>query len=235
VAGREGGGGQRDDGRGASDRGDGGRGAGDRGRDDSAGDRGRSNRDHQRGRRADDRDGGRGSRRGGRGRGGRGGRSGGGGGGYETGKTFGLGLELGTPSGLNGKYFLSDVGALDFGLGWIYRHYYYGDGLHLYVDYLHNVTSLVSTDSFELPFYFGVGARFWDFDYCVNRVCTYGGSAVGVRVPIGIAFDFRNAPVDIFLQLVPVVDFLRGDYYNRNRDRTHVGIDFSAGIRFWFK
>ena len=43
---------------------------------------------------------------------------------FEANKTFGLGLELGEPTGLTGKYFLSGTNALDFGLGYIYHHYY---------------------------------------------------------------------------------------------------------------
>jgi hypothetical protein len=54
------------------------------------------------------------------------------------------------------------------------------------------------------------------------------------RVPLGIAFDFNNTPLDIFLQIVPVLDFVSGDY-NRYRNREHFGIDGSVGIRYWFK
>jgi hypothetical protein len=165
----------------------------------------------------------------------RGGGGGGGDGGFEANKTFGLGLELGEPTGLNGKYFLSPSGALDFGVGYIYGYYYYGDGIHIYGDYLWHPVSLVSAQAFELPFYIGVGGRFWDFRYCYQRVCDYGGSALGVRVPVGISFDFNDVPLDIFIQLVPVLDFVNGDYYDRYRDRAHLGIDLSVGIRFWFK
>jgi hypothetical protein len=155
--------------------------------------------------------------------------------GFEANKTFGLGLELGEPTGLTGKYFLSRSGALDFGIGAIYSHYYYGDGVHLYADYLWHPISFVSAPAFELPFYIGAGLRFWEFDYCDRGICDYGGSAIGIRVPFGIAFDFNKVPLDIFIQLVPVIDFVNGDYYDRYRDRTHFGIDLSAGIRYWFK
>jgi len=223
----------------AGDRHDGDNRAGDRGGDNRADDRGGDHRgrddggdDRGRGREReawgndrvdrDDRGGERGSRRrhGGRG--------------FTANKTFGLGLELGEPDGLNGKYFVSDSGALDFGVGYIYDHYYYGDGVHLYADYLFHV-SLASTAAFELPFYIGGGLRYWDFNYCYQGLCKYGGSAVGIRVPLGIAFDLNNAPLDIFLQLVPVVDFLGGNYYMRYNSREHFGIDGSVGIRFWFK
>ena len=143
---------------------------------------------------------------------------------------------LGEPRGLNGKVFVSEGRAIDFGVGYIYRHYYYGDGLHLYGDFLFHPVTLVHADAFELPLYIGPGVRFWNFHYyCPNRACDYRGSAFGIRVPIGISFDFNNVPLDIFIQLAPVVDFLYGDYYNRYRDRAHPGIDASFGIRFWFK
>jgi hypothetical protein len=214
------------------------RAAGDRNRDSDRGDNGRGN-DRDDNRRGDngrgdddrggrDRDDGGSSERRGRRRGGGGSHSS-----FVANKTFGLGLELGEPDGLNGKYFVRPSQALDFGVGYIYDHYYYGDGLHLYADYLWHF-SVASTPSFELPFYIGPGLRFWQFDYCVQNVCGYGGSAVGIRMPIGIAFDFNNSPIDIFLQLVPTLDFLSGDYYTRTQNREHFGMDGSVGIRVWF-
>jgi hypothetical protein len=209
----------------------------DRGNDDRGNDRSDERRS-DRGRDRSDR-GRRGRSDGGSSRGRRGRRSGGGGGrGFEANKTFGLGLEVGEPTGLTGKVFLSPRGALDFGVGYIYSHYYYGDGGHVYLDYLAHPVSLASTPSFELPFYIGGGLRFWNFDYCdpmPNPDVCYRGSAVGIRIPLGLALDFNNVPLDIFLQLVPTFDFLSGDYYDHFDDRNHFGFDVSAGIRFWFK
>jgi hypothetical protein len=150
------------------------------------------------------------------------------GGSFVTNKKFGVGLELGAPTGINAKLFLTPSNALDFGLGEMYHYYYGGDGLHLYADYLWHPTVLTQQPGFSLPFYVGVGARLWQFDYsCNGRTCT-GAEAVGVRVPIGITFNFNNVPLDIFLQAVPTLDFFR--------DYTHdifLDIDFSVGIRFW--
>ncbi|HEX5058883.1 MAG TPA: hypothetical protein VFV99_05955 [Kofleriaceae bacterium] len=206
----------------------------DRDRDDRGGD---DNGRRDRGDRGGDDNGRR--ERGGGGGGDRGSRrrGGGGGGGFEANKTFGIGLELGEPTGINGKYFFGPKIALDFGLGYIYRHYYYrrGEGLHVYGDVLFHPVSLVHADAFELPLYIGGGLRFWDFDYCIGNDCAHSGSAIGIRVPIGISFDFNNVPLDFFLQVVPVIDFIRGDYYDQYGDREHFGADFSLGIRFWFK
>ena len=147
---------------------------------------------------------------------------------YVANGTFGLGLELGGPSGLNGKYFLSDDGALNFGLGangYVNR---YGDrdGIHLYLDYLWHPVSLTNTAAFQLPLYVGIGGRLWSFDYGNNN---NDGTAFGARVPIGIAFDFNNVPLDIFIQLTPTLDFYRG-----YRDDVGFWFDFSVGIRYWF-
>ena len=217
---------------GGNDRGNSDRGGNDRGNDDRGGnDRGGDDRSDRGG---DDR----GGRRGGGGGGDRGRRrrgGGGDGGGFEANKTFGLGLELGEPTGLNGKLFVSPKVAIDFGLGYIYRQYYYGDGLHLYGDVLFHPVLLSSGPKLEIPLYVGVGLRYWQFDYYDRNRVLYGGDAIGIRVPVGISFDFNNAPIDIFLQLVPTLDFLNGDYYNYYGHRNHFGADFSVGLRFWFK
>jgi len=150
---------------------------------------------------------------------------------FEANKTFGLGLELGYPDGLTGKWFFNGSNAIDFGLGYAYRYYYAGDGLHLYADYLWHPFVLTSAEPFELPFYIGVGGHYWNFDYGCDRFgnCVNDGAAIGVRVPIGIAFDFNNVPLDIFIQIVPTFDF----FTRYNRD-FYLGFWPSVGIRFWF-
>jgi hypothetical protein len=145
---------------------------------------------------------------------------------YAANGTFGLGLELGAPFGLNGKYFLSDDRALNFGVGANGYYYRNRDGLHLYLDYLFHPLQLTSNESFKLPLYIGVGGRIWNFND--NRFDD-DGLAFGVRVPFGIAFDFNKAPIDIFLQLTFVVDF-----FTRYREQAAAGIEGSLGIRFWF-
>jgi hypothetical protein len=150
------------------------------------------------------------------------------GGSFVTNKKFGIGLELGAPTGINGKLFLTPSNAIDFGLGEMYHYYYGGDGLHLYADYLWHPTVLTQQPAFSLPFYVGIGARLWQFDYsCGGRTCT-GADAIGVRVPVGITFNFNNVPLDIFVQAVPTLDFFH-DY----RHDVFLDIDFSVGIRFW--
>ncbi len=151
---------------------------------------------------------------------------------FEANKSFGLGLELGAPAGLVGKYFLSSDRALQFGLG-AYYHWRDRDGAHIYLDYLFHPVSLVSAESFELPLYFGVGGRLWNIDHYRGDYRDYNGTALGVRVPVGIAFDFNNVPLDIFIQVALTFDFLHFGFRDGYRD-FYADFNGSFGIRYWF-
>ena len=151
-----------------------------------------------------------------------------GGGGYTSNGVFGLGLEIGEPTGLNGKYFVAPDRAIDFGIGAIYADYRGSDGFHIYADYLWHPVTLVHADAFQMPLYIGVGGRFWNFcDACVNG---YRADALGVRVPFGITFDFNRVPLDVFLQLVFVADV----FIHYPGHDFGPGIDGGVGIRYWF-
>ncbi|HTR49355.1 MAG TPA: DUF3996 domain-containing protein [Kofleriaceae bacterium] len=152
---------------------------------------------------------------------------------FEANKKFGLGLELGDLVGITGKLFVNSNQAIDFGIG---DRYYgpYGNagGLHIYADYLWHPKVLARPDAFELPFYIGVGARFWDFGYACNPNGTncMDATTFGVRMPIGIDFDFNNVPLDVFIELAPTLDFFH-DYTNHSLGLDY---DFSIGVRYWF-
>jgi Protein of unknown function (DUF3996) len=147
---------------------------------------------------------------------------------FEANKTFGLGIELGEPTGLTGKYFLSPDRALDFGVGDIYNN---GNryGLHIYGDYLFHPVSLASTEAFELPLYIGLGGRIWDFQDRGPQVHD-DALAFGFRVPVGVSFDFNELPLDAFVQVVPVLDV----YSGYQAHDLYLDLDFSVGIRYWF-
>jgi hypothetical protein len=157
---------------------------------------------------------------------------------FEANKTFGLGIMLGAPTGLSGKYFLSSDTALDFGIGTIYG-YRHRRGIHLHVDYLWHPLSLASVDAFELPLYFGIGGRLLHGDRCYRYergFCDYyyrDYTALGVRGPIGIAFDFNNVPIDIFAELALVLDFLvdRDDRYD---NAIYLDLNGAVGFRYYF-
>lgn len=157
-------------------------------------------------------------------------RSFGDGSGYVSNGKFGLGIELGEPTGLNGKWFYNSNRALDFGVGALYHNFYVdGDGFHIYLDHLWHPLQLVNNQDFKLPFYIGVGGRLWFFNYRCPGGCD-SATLFGIRVPIGLDFDLNKVPLDIFGQIVPTFDFYRN---YRGRD-FYLDVDFSVGIRYWF-
>ena len=127
-------------------------------------------------------------------------------------KGFGLGIILGEPTGVSGKLWTSKENAFDFAAAWSFQ----GNGhLLLQADYVWHIFRLIPVESGRLPFYVGVG----------GRVVFANDPTIGVRVPLGLDYMFSNAPVDIFLELVPILDLTPSTDF-----------DFGAGIgaRYWF-
>lgn len=149
---------------------------------------------------------------------------------FQANKTFGLGILIGDPTALSGKYFYDSSKAFDFGVGAV-RYWRGRDGLHLHADHLWHPVSLVSAEAFELPLYLGVGLRLFSFDERYDGEDYDDALALGVRVPFGIAFDFNETPIDIFIEIAPVVDVFVRDYRD---DSLYFDVQGGIGIRYWF-
>ncbi len=152
---------------------------------------------------------------------------------FSANKTFGLGLMLGAPTGLSGKWFISGDTAIDFGVGAI--GYYRGrEGLHLHADHLWHPLVIAKAEPFWLPLYFGVGGRMFFFDDDFdddNDRDDRDGVALGVRAPVGIAMDFNNVPLDVFFELALVMDF----FLDYDDDDIDIDLNGAIGARYWFE
>ena len=101
---------------------------------------------------------------------------------------FGLGLIVGAPTGLSMKYKVSEGFAVDgaLGLGFIG-----GNDVVLHVDALWEL-DLKSWPSGQLDIYLGIGGKTGskkkDF-------------LLGMRAPLGAAFNFRELPFDVFVEV----------------------------------
>src|SRR5690349_16841511 len=124
---------------------------------------------------------------------------------------FGVGAMLGEPLGGSFKMWTSDTTAVDGGIGWAN---YDDDGLQIHSDYLfHNFDWL--GNSGRLPVYFGLGARLKFAD----------DTHFGLRGPIGISYMLDSAPVDIFGEVAPILDFT---------PNWRVEWNAVIGARYWF-
>lgn len=131
-----------------------------------------------------------------------------------AGGPFGLGIILGEPTGISGKYFLSSRNAIDGAVAWSLD----GDNdLHLQGDYLYHWYGKISVDKGRAPVYAGFGGRI--------RFRESGDDRVGVRFPVGVGYEFTDAPFDVFLELVPMLD-LAPD--------TDFDLEGAIGGRFYF-
>jgi hypothetical protein len=133
---------------------------------------------------------------------------------------LGLGLIVGEPTGVCAKYYLADDTAIDAAVGGAII----GRGIQVHADYLWHPWLLEQKETFVMPAYVGVGARL------LNQT---GGQnddhvALGVRVPVGIMFDFTKIPLDVFVEVAGVLD------YRSKGDAFGVDINAGAGARYYF-
>lgn len=115
----------------------------------------------------------------------------------------GLGLALGSPTGITAAVFVNDNANLDFlvGEGW------HGDGWHddellLSADYDVHLVDLAKGPDARLDFYLGGGVNVW--------MWRSAGADIGLEMPIGLSLNFERAPVELFVELVPT--FVVTDY-----------------------
>lgn len=133
----------------------------------------------------------------------------------QDGGNFGLGLEFGEPGswGIDGKFWVDRQnafqGAVKLPSG----------AAILQLDYLWHDFDLIHMKNTEgeWPFYVGVGG-----DLTLDNP-----AALGARVPVGMSyiFDKRNVPVDIYLQVVPIL-WLTGN--------ANLTVDGEFGAHYYF-
>jgi len=160
---------------------------------------------------------------------------------YQAPARFGLGLELGAPTGLSGKYFLGGgMVAIQGGVGIVES--WGDDGVHAHVEVVWHFALLKRTPAVEIPLYAGVGGRvlqhrFGSRDRCFNgrfnEPCMDGDTHVGIRAPFGISFVFRRVPMDLFVELAVLVDVAHLDN-DFGHDHDHAGVSGVLGGRYYF-
>jgi hypothetical protein len=129
------------------------------------------------------------------------------------GRGFGLGIIMGEPTGLSAKGWVSSRGAIDAGLAWSFR----GQGfLHAHMDYLWHFQDVINTRHQLMP-YVGLGGRIWGNN---------GRAIAGLRVAGGLSWLPADTPLDVFVEIAPVVDLT---------PETEASVNGGVGIRFYFR
>ncbi len=128
---------------------------------------------------------------------------------YGQGK-FGLGIILGEPTGISAKVWMSGATAIDGAVAWSFAN---ESAFHIHADFLiHNFDVF----SKVVPLYYGIGGRIKFRD---------NETRLGVRIPVGVAYDIPSTQIDLFLEIVPLLNL------NPNTSFTLNG---AIGGRFYF-
>jgi hypothetical protein len=129
-------------------------------------------------------------------------------------KGFGIGVIVGEPTGVSAKSWITSVTAIDAALAWSFVD---KGALHIHADYLFHNFHLISLETKgSWPIYYGIGARlkFGDKD-----------TQLALRIPVGIDYLFGDAPVDIFLEVVPMLELI---------PKTKFQFNAALGARYFF-
>lgn len=140
----------------------------------------------------------------------------------------GLGLSIGQPTGINFKTFLGRDIAFDatVGLGLLN-----GNHLQLNAGLLwHN--KLGGLGSTPVDWYFGLGAKLGYHDHHDHHDHKHkhhdhdeDDLHLGARAPLGVSIMLRSVPIDIFLEVAPVLWIV---------DHVDLELDGAIGFRYWF-
>lgn len=147
-----------------------------------------------------------------------------------VGGPLGLGIIIGDPTGFTGKYWVNSATAYDFGLA-----FNFGDYFLVYADYLYHFRGALGASTpfvAHLTPYLGFGgliAFSTDDRYRRHRSMIFdetdGSVGIGVRVPAGLEWKPADAPIGVFLELVPGLAFVPG---------TGFFIEGGIGARYYF-
>ncbi|NTV84909.1 MAG: hypothetical protein HGA23_11530, partial [Bacteroidales bacterium] len=126
---------------------------------------------------------------------------------------LGLGVIIGEPTGISFKKWTNKNQAFDGAVAWSFGHQ---DAFHLHLDYLFHNRRLIIIDRNVIPFYYGIGGRFKFAD----------SNTFGIRFPLGITVFIVEAPIDLFLEVVPVMNLA---------PETDLDLNAAIGARYYFR
>jgi hypothetical protein len=114
------------------------------------------------------------------------------------GGNFGLGLVLGTPTGLSAEYFADRANSIHVALG---LDVFEDQDFYLHLNWRGYLAAINDRGAVRLPLYVGLGGYVSDRDL----------DALGLRAPFGFGIDFRRAPVKLFFELAAQLELTGSD------------------------
>ena len=137
----------------------------------------------------------------------------------ESKHNLGIGIMLGEPTGLSFKVWNRETVAFDGGAAWSFVG---GKYFQVHSDLLLHNFNLFKVETGRMAFFYGIGAR---IKFGSTEGVEETGTVVSLRVPIGISYEFETTPVELNLEVVPMLDLVPS---------TEVGMGGAIGFRYYF-
>ena len=128
---------------------------------------------------------------------------------------YGIGLSLGEPSGFSIKKFNNNNEAFQYTLG--YSAVKGQEGINIGADYLLHNYDIITAEKGRIPFYYGGGIHLKSYNDAGNQLYA--------RVPLGVAYEAVEFPIDVFFEFAPGIAVLPSPTLVTN---------FAIGARFYF-
>lgn len=140
--------------------------------------------------------------------------------------SLGAGLIIGEPTGVCAKLYLEDDQAVQAALGFTFV----SGGFQAHADYVFHPWILEERDAFTIPAYVGPGVR------VMQHAAGRDGDSdfrIGPRAVAGILFDFKEIPLDVFVEVAGIVEYRFG---SEDPDINGVGLALNGGLgaRYYF-
>ena len=128
---------------------------------------------------------------------------------------YGIGLALGEPSGFSIKKFNNNSEAFQYTLG--YSTIEGREGINIGADFLLHNYDFITAEKGKIPFYYGAGIHLKSYNNAGNQIYA--------RVPLGLAYEVTDLPLDIFFEFAPGIAVI---------PEPSLVTNFAIGGRFYF-
>ncbi len=136
----------------------------------------------------------------------------------ESNHNMGIGIMAGEPTGLSFKIWNRQTVAFDAGAAWSFVD---GSFFQIHGDFLLHNFDLFKVETGRMALYYGIGAR---LKFGSNDT-TGSDTILSARVPVGISYEFERTPIELFIEVVPMLDLVPS---------TDVGMAGAVGFRYYF-
>jgi hypothetical protein len=136
----------------------------------------------------------------------------------ESKHNIGLGLIVGEPTGVSFKLWSKQTVAFDAAAAWSLVG---GEYFQVHGDFLLHNFNLFRVETGRMSLFYGAGAR---LKFAEDAL---GGSETifSLRVPVGLAYEFEKTPIELFLEIVPMLDLVPA---------TELQLAGAVGFRYYF-